>query len=74
MDNIRQRAWGVFGRVGGCIIERSRGVKDITRRPTKSNNMGSLGLIETEPPTKEHAWTGPRPPIYWLQMCSLDFM
>ena len=28
-------------------------VKDITRRPTKSTNLGPWRLIETEPPNKE---------------------
>lgn len=25
-----------------------------------------MGLRETEPPTKDHAWSGPRPPTHIL--------
>jgi hypothetical protein len=42
-------------------IEAARGIKDTTRRPTESTNLGPEGLTETEPPTKEHAWAEPRP-------------
>jgi hypothetical protein len=48
------------GRVGDKT-ERAKGVKD-TRRPTESTNLGSWGLTETEPPTKEHAGAGPSAP------------
>ena len=44
--------------------------KDTTRKPT---NLHLQGLLETEPPTKEHAWVGPRPLAYMQQTCSLVY-
>ena len=61
------------GRVGDRI-ERAGEVKDITRRPTESSNLSPWGLTETEPPTKEHACVGPRPPTHLQQIYSLVFM
>jgi hypothetical protein len=49
-----------YGR-GGGKIEVAREVKDITRKPAKSTNLGTYGLADTEPPTRKHAWNGPRP-------------
>jgi hypothetical protein len=37
-------------------------VKDTTRRPIVSTNLGPSGLTEIRPPTKEYAGAGPRPP------------
>ncbi|EDM10889.1 rCG63609 [Rattus norvegicus] len=34
------------------------------RRQTESTNLGPRELIETEPPTKEHARAGPKPPTH----------
>ena len=48
-------AWGVLWK-SGDRTEQARGVKDTTRRPTESTNLGPWGLTETEPSTKEHAW------------------
>ena len=48
-------------------------VKDSTRRPTVLTNLGPWGLTKTEPPTKEHAWTGPRTLSHIQKMCSLVF-
>jgi hypothetical protein len=55
-------------------IERAEGVKDTTRRPTESTNLGPWRVTETEPPTQEHVWTRPRPPTNMKQMCSLVFV
>lgn len=35
---------------------KSQRIKDTTRKPSESTNVGPLELTETEPPTKEHAW------------------
>lgn len=46
-----------LGESCGNVGDRSgqtRGVKDITRRPTQSANLGPWELTETEAPTKEH--------------------
>jgi hypothetical protein len=53
------------GRVGGRIEQAGERVKDTTRRPTESTNLSPGGLTETEPPTKEHAGDGPRPPTHF---------
>jgi hypothetical protein len=47
-----------YGRVKDKIEKAGR-VKDITRRPTESTNLGPWGLIETEPPTRKPCrdWT-----------------
>ena len=42
----------------------AREVKDTTRKPTESTNLGPWWLTETEPPTKEHAQAGPRLPAH----------
>jgi hypothetical protein len=42
-----------------------RKIKNTSRRPTESTNLGSWGLTETKPPMKEHAWARPRPPIHF---------
>jgi hypothetical protein len=49
------------GRVRGRI-EGTGVVKDTTKRLTEPTNLGPWGLMETEPSTKKHAWTGPRSP------------
>ena len=46
------RAWGVLWK-GGERNEGVRGVKDTTRKPTESTNLGPWGLRETETPIKE---------------------
>jgi hypothetical protein len=51
--------WRVGGRIEGPKEDR-----DSTGRPTESTNLDPRGLLETEPPIKERAWTGPRPPTY----------
>jgi hypothetical protein len=50
---------GSYGRVGG-IIEGPEGDRNVTGKPTESNNLNPWVLTETEPPTKEHTWAGPR--------------
>ena len=50
------------------------GVKDTTSRPTEPTNLGPWGLTETEAPTKEHAWAGPRPSTHREQMYILVFL
>ena len=41
--------------------EQAGGVKDTTRRPTVSTNLGLWGLTEPGLPTREHAGAGPSP-------------
>jgi hypothetical protein len=62
-DGNRSRAkhQAEFGSLVGHSIEKARGAKDTTKRPSESINLGPWGLTETEPPTKEHAGTGLRP-------------
>ena len=43
-------------------IEGPKVDRDSTGRPRESTNLDPWGLPETEPPGKEHAWAGPRPP------------
>ena len=43
-----------YGR-GGGRIKGDREVKDTTRKPTESTNLGPWGLTETEPPTRKPA-------------------
>ena len=53
------------------LSELEGGIWYITRRPTESTNLGPWQLTETEPPTKELAWAGPRaPPV--LERCATD--
>jgi hypothetical protein len=59
------RAQGLLWKSRGRI-EGARRVKGSTNRPTEPANLGPWGLTETEPPTKEHAWTGPRPPYTYV--------
>jgi hypothetical protein len=69
------RSWGVLGKSGrDRKSEEGGGVKHTTRRPIATTNLGPWRLTETETPTKEHAWAGPRLPICKQQMCSLVFM
>jgi hypothetical protein len=68
------QAWKVCGRLGRRIEGAWVGVKDNTRRPTGPASLGLWGFTETEPPTKEHAWTEPRPTTHMLPMCSWVFM
>ena len=42
-------------------MEGAREVKDTTRKPRESTHLGLWRFTKTEPPTKEHAWAGPRP-------------
>jgi hypothetical protein len=65
--------WESCGRVGD-MIEEAWGVRDTTRGPTESTNLGPWGLTEHEPPTKEYTGAGPRHPTHLKQMCSLVFM
>ena len=48
-------AWGVLWK-SGDRTEQARGVKDTTRRPTESTNLGPWGLTEPGPPTSR-SWT-----------------
>ena len=43
-------------------------VKDTIRRPKESTNLGPRKLTETEPPTKEHAMSGPKLHTHLEQM------
>jgi hypothetical protein len=52
-----------FCRRGVGQIEEARRVKDTTRKPTESINLGSYGLVETDMPTREQAWDN-RPYAY----------
>lgn len=45
--------------------------QELLKRLTESTNLESLGLTETESPTKKQAQTGHRPPTYRLQSSSL---
>ena len=60
---------GVSSRkIGGRIVG-PKGDRNSTGRPTES---GPLELSESEPPTKEHIWAGPRPPHTYVadvQLC-----
>jgi hypothetical protein len=49
--------------LGNSVEEREggRGVKDTTRKPTASTNLGPYGLIETDLSSREHVWDTPRP-------------
>jgi len=40
----------------GRRIEGVREVKNFTRKPTESTNLGPYRLIESKLPTREHAW------------------
>ena len=40
--------------------------RDSTERRTKSTNLDPWGLPEIEPPTKEPAWAGPKPPCTYV--------
>jgi hypothetical protein len=55
------RVWVTCERMGDRT-EQAGEIKDTTRRPTESTNMGPWGLTEPGPPTREHAGAGPRPP------------
>ena len=39
-------------------------VKEMTRRPPEPTSLGLWRFTETEPPTKEHARAGPKPPTH----------
>lgn len=54
--------------------ERAGLVKDTTRRPTVLTHLGSWWLTELEPPTKDHAWTGPQLSLHIQNTCSLVFV
>lgn len=42
--------------LGSIRKQTDRGIKDTTRKPTESCNLGSWGLTETERTTREPAW------------------
>jgi hypothetical protein len=44
------RAWVVLWQSEGIKVSKWEGVKDSTRRPTVSNNLGPWGLTEPQPP------------------------
>jgi hypothetical protein len=48
---------------GGCGIGGAEGDGNHIGRPIVLNNLdpGILSKTKTKPPTKEHAWAGPRP-------------
>ena len=50
-----------YGRVKRRI-EGPKEYRDSTGRPTESTNLDPWGLLETEPPTKEHTQAGLRAP------------
>ena len=58
----------------GERIKRIKAIKDNTRIPTESTNLGQGELTETESPTKEHAWTGLKPPKHNVQKFSVVFL
>jgi hypothetical protein len=45
----------------GRRTERPKDERDYTGRPTQSTNLYIWGFPENESPTKEGAWTEPRP-------------
>lgn len=51
------------GRVGGRI-EGPEGDGNTTGLPTVSTVLDLWQLSETDPPTEEHTWAGPRPPAH----------
>lgn len=55
--------WESYGKVGRRI-EESGGDRTSTRRPTEPTKQDPEGLTETEAPTKDHALTGSRTPIW----------
>ena len=65
--------WESCGSIGRSIAGH-KGNRESTRRPKESIHLDPWGLPETEPPTKEWAWAGPRPPAHMSQMCSLIFI
>lgn len=58
----------------GDRLEQEGGVKDTTRKPGESPNLGPWGLTETEPSTKENSGAGPRYPGHLEQMYSSLFI
>jgi hypothetical protein len=48
-----------YGRIGGRFAS-PKGI-ELYRKTNRVTYPGPLGLSETEPPTTEHTWTGPRP-------------
>ena len=50
-------------------VEWARGIKDSTRRPPETTNLGPWGLTEIGPPTKEHAALPSPPPLHLSHMC-----
>jgi hypothetical protein len=65
-----------IGLNGSCerVGNRIEGVKDNTRRPTESTNLGPWDLKETEPLTKEHAWAGLSTPYRFVADYNLVFI
>jgi hypothetical protein len=57
--NIRQSLGSLVEEWGMGIGLGKEGVKDTTRRPTESTNLGPWGFTTTEPPSN-----GPRPPTH----------
>lgn len=55
-------------------IEQAGGVKDTTKRSTKSTNLEPWGLTQPGPPTSKHAGAGPRYLKHLWQICSVVFM
>jgi hypothetical protein len=54
-----------YGRAGGRT-EGPEGNRSPTERQTMLTNLNLWKLSETEPPTKEHIQTGPRPSITYV--------
>ena len=55
-------------------MEGTRGDRNSTENSVESINLDPWRLLETEPPTKEHTWAGPRDPTHIKEVCSLVFM
>ena len=67
IDSDRCRYWTEFGHFSERMGERIAYPKGDTKsigRPIESTNLDPMRLSETEPPTKEHTWAGPRLPTH----------
>jgi hypothetical protein len=53
-----------YGRIGERIAG-PKGERNSTERPIQSTNLDPWGS-ESEPPTNEHTWVGPRPPCSYV--------
>lgn len=67
MQRLTDKQWidleNFYGRVEASVEGHERD-RDSTGRSTELTNWDPLSFSETEPPTRDHTWAGPKAPAH----------